>query len=159
VGSLGLYGDINADGHLLDPWGQPYRYAVSASDASGPTPGNIDFVTPDGIRDEGLANAVPDLFMCDGSDELGDDANCGAVTGDPVMGNVAAVIISTGKDRGQVASNIQAENTDDFHDGQDDKVYIFAPRSDVDGEEYDDLVRWISPNVLLSRMIQAERLP
>jgi hypothetical protein len=65
------------------------------------------------------------------------------------------VVISLGKDRGTIASNVQAENTDDFHDGTNDKVYIFAPRSDT----YDDVVKWIPANLLFSRMIQADQLP
>ncbi len=32
--TLSMNGDVDNQGRLLDPWGQPYRYAVSASDGS-----------------------------------------------------------------------------------------------------------------------------
>jgi hypothetical protein len=57
------------------------------------------------------------------------------------------------------SSNIQDENQDDFDDGTNDLVYTFSTRSDVAGAEYDDGVRWISPNVLYSKMIEAGQLP
>ncbi len=165
--TLSMYGNIDDNGLLLDPWGEPYRYAVSESNANVAGGGNadIDFVTASGIRDEGIANAIdpannrPDLYVCDDSNAVGNDANCGDVSGDEVVENVAAIVLSTGKDRNQIASNIQVENTDDFEDGTNDKVFISASRNDSAGNEYDDVVRWLSANTLISRMIQADQLP
>ena len=140
--TIGINGEYNAAGVLVDPWNSGYGYAVSAIDAS--VDGNFDLVTANGIRDEGITNVVPDLFICDDSTVIGNDLNCGDVTGDEVVGangEVAAVIISLGKDFVIPAtSNIQAENLDDFNNGRLDKVYIFSPRSD----NYDDIVKWIS---------------
>ena len=158
--TLGINGKFNAAGVMVDPWDSGYRYAISDTNTTG-APGNldIDLVTPNGIRDEGISNVEPDLFICDDSGELGNDFNCTTVTGDEVVGSkgaVAAVIISLGKDSNIPAtSNIQAENSDNFHDGTQDKVYIFSPRRD----DYDDVVRWLSTNLLFSKMIEADRLP
>jgi prepilin-type N-terminal cleavage/methylation domain-containing protein len=155
--TLGLNGKYNAAGMMVDPWGSGYGYAVSNNDFSGD--GNFDLVTPNGIRDEGISNVIPDLFICDDSATIGDDLNCTGVTGNEVVGangEVAAVIISLGKDSNIPAtSNIQAENLDNFHDGTLDKVYIFSPRRD----DYDDVVRWLSTNLLFSKMIEADQLP
>jgi len=89
--------------------------------------------------------------------------DCDDVSGDDVVSKVAAIILSTGKDAGRLTnptiSNIQAENLDDLHDGTNDKVYIHSSRSDVGGAEYDDIVKWISPNVLFTKMIEADQLP
>jgi len=161
--TLGMDGDYNAAGNLLDPWGQPYRYAVSESDDGAD--GTIDFVTANEIRNEGIAavsmaGTPPDLFICDDSTAAGNHTDCTPVAiGNLVVGNVAAVVISTGKDRNQVASNIQAENTDDFHDGTNNKVFIRTSRSDSAGAEYDDVVKWLSPNLLFTKMIEADQLP
>ena len=87
-----------------------------------------------------------------------DDEDCDDVTGAEVVGNVAAVVISLGKDPAP-ASNIQVENTDDFLDGTNDKVYVFSTRSDVAGAEFDDVVKWLSKNQLFSKMIEAGQLP
>ena len=155
--TLGMSGKYNVAGVLVDPWGSGYRYAVSDIDASGD--GDFDLVTANGIRDEGIANVTPDLLICDDSAELGNDLDCTEVTGDEVVGAngaVAAVIISLGKDFAIPAtSNIQAENIDDFNNGRLDKVYIFSPRRD----NYDDVVKWISTNLLFSKMIEAGQLP
>jgi len=171
AGTLGMNGDIDAQGRLLDPWGQPYGYHVSDFDsnsigAGGGADGDlttgaaIDLVSPDGIGEEGLSNVTPDLIVCDDSDNASAaDTTCAGVGANDIITNAAAVVISSGKDRGQVASNIQDENRDDFNDGTNDFVYTFSTRNDVAGSEYDDLVRWVSPNLLYTKMIEAGQLP
>jgi prepilin-type N-terminal cleavage/methylation domain-containing protein len=155
--TLGMNGKYNAAGVLVDPWDSGYGYAISNINAGADA--NIDLVTPNGIRDEGIANVMPDLLICDDSDTLGMDLDCDDAGSNVVGGSngeVAAVIISLGKDSAIPAtSNIQAENLDNFNDGSLDKVYIFSPRRD----DYDDLVRWISTNFLFSKMIEADQLP
>ncbi len=156
--TLGMTGKNNVNGSLIDPWGSAYGYAISEIDASGN--GLIDLVNAGEIRAEGLNNVTPDLFICDDSNAIGDDDNCGDVSGIEVAGNVAAVVISLGKDFDLVvSSNIQRENFDDFHAGVDDRVYIMAPRSDVANAQFDDVVKWITPHRLYSKMIEADQLP
>ena len=46
--TLNLNGQRNPDNLLLDPWGSPLRYSVSASDANGD--GTWDFVTAGEMR-------------------------------------------------------------------------------------------------------------
>jgi len=164
AGTLGLTGNIDSLGRLLDPWGQPYRYHVSTvnadSDTNADTFAGFDLVSPNGISEEGLSNVTPNLVVCDDSDNsTAADTTCAGVSAADIVTNAAVVVISTGKDIGQFASNIQNENRDDFDDGTNDLVYTFSTRSDVSGAEYDDGVRWISPNVLYSKMIEAGQLP
>ena len=158
--SLGLNGNIDADGVLQDPWGSGYGYAISDVDAGAGF--GIDLVSPNGIREEGLTNVVPDLTVCDTS--LNDSAantTCAevGVAGNDVVVNVAAVLISLGKDRGNIASDIQNENLDDFDDGTNDKVFVYTTKTDVAGAEFDDVVKWISTTSLFSKMIEADQLP
>lgn len=156
--TMGINGKYDTNGLLVDPWSSGYGYAVSEFNANIAGGGNadIDLVTANGIRDEGLANVVPDLFVCDDSGVLGNHLDCAAAGSNQVAGNVAAVVVSLGKDLDIPAtSNIQAENLDDFNDGTNDKVYISASRRD----DYDDVTRWISTNLLFSRMIEAGQLP
>jgi len=156
--TLGINGKYNDDGVLIDPWGWGYGYAVSNVNAGGGGDTNPDLVTGNGIRNEGMATVLPDLQICDDSQTAGTHVNCAATTGgNLVIDNVAAVVISQGKDNSLAApmSPIQEENTDDFDDGTNDKVYIFSPRRD----DYDDLVKWIPRNLLFSRMLDAGQLP
>lgn len=152
--TLGVQGVYDAAGSLLDPWGSGYGYAVS--DILDGTGTDRLLVTTNGIRAEGMTNVTPDLFVCSDSNAVGMDADCSTVSGADVAANIPAVVISMGRDAELPAtSNIQEENTDDFHDGTTDKVYISASQRD----DYDDEVRWISINLLFSRMIAAEQLP
>ena len=115
------------------------------------------------MRDEGLALVGPNLnlVICrDSTNPTAADVACPA-DGDTIVTNAAVVIYSSGKDQAGAAfaSNIQNENRDGFHNGTADFVYTASTRSDVANAEYDDKLRWISPNVLFSKMIQADQLP
>lgn len=150
--TLGVQGVYDTIGSLLDPWGSEYGYAVS--DIDNGTDGIL--VTVNGIRAEGMTNVNPDLFVCSDSATVGNDDDCAAAASADVAANIPAVVISMGRDAVlPSSSNIQIENTDDFHDGTNDKVYISSSHRD----DYDDEVRWISTNLLFSRMIAAEQLP
>lgn len=154
--TLGMNGDYLPDGTLVDPWGLGYRYAISDADVGND--GAIDLVTANNVRDEGIENVAPnlDLVLCDDSTIVDFQTTCAAAGGSDVIDGVAVVIISLGREHEiPAASVIQGENLDDFHDGTNDKVYIKSARRD----DYDDVVRWISPNLLFSRMIQADQLP
>ena len=155
--TLGMNGKFDAAGSLLDPWGGGYGYAVSDIDSGAGT--DKILVTANEIRVQGMAAVQPDLFLCDDSAAPGFDFDCAAAASNVVLGanrEIAAVVISMGKDNDIPAtSNIQAENIDDFNVGTNDKVYILSPRRD----DYDDVVKWISTNLLFSKMIEADQLP
>lgn len=155
--TLGINGKYNAAGVLIDPWGSGYGYAVSDFDVGAD--GIIELVSANGIRNAGIAAVQPNLFVCDDSPVLGNQLDCTAAASNEVVGTngeVAAVIISLGKDfEIPATSNIQAENLDNFNDGTLDKVYIFTSRRD----DYDDIVKWLSTNLLFSKMIEADQLP
>ncbi len=76
-----------------------------------------------------------------------------AVGGVNVAVNVPAIVLSHGKNGLSATSLDEQENTDG------DAVYVYKDYSSVAGSQYDDLLIWISPNVLGSRMLAAGRLP
>jgi prepilin-type N-terminal cleavage/methylation domain-containing protein len=160
--TLGLEGNlINGEFAIRDPWGTPYRYQVTPSDTGSDTGG--DFVMDGDIHDVGMAALAPDLVICTTNSNVNtEDANCGS--NPTIADKIPAVILSLGKDRGRVASGIQKENTDALldinSDGNfDDRVFVSATRSDASGAEFDDVVKWIVPNILYSKMIDAKKLP
>ena len=145
-----------------DAWGHLYRYAVSPNFAA-PTP----FTLPAGT--------------CPGS------TPCGAITvntrdasgtASPLSSGVVAIVISQGKngyggvnsDGSVLASppNPSDENTN-ANPGASLIYYSrtqTGPRSpcrDIGGTtalcEFDDLLAWVSPNVLFNRMVAAGKLP
>lgn len=89
AGSLGLKGETNCDGLLVDPWGRPYRYSVTDDDANGD--GNDDFVVRNQLQDTnvGIANATPDLRVCR---NLGAACNSATAAADVIADDVVAVI-------------------------------------------------------------------
>ncbi len=172
--TLGINGNYSATtGALLDPWGQPYRYQVTNSNAGGgvTASGLPDFITLNDIRNEvfdagslaggGLAVLAPDLEVCNTDPTVGGAGTELICGGAPltVINQLPAVIMSTGKNtEGNVATTswIQRENLDN---AINDRIFVLTQRSDVANSEYDDIVKWISPNQLYSKMIEAGQLP
>ena len=156
--TIGIPGTYNEEGSLLDPWGRPYRYAIS--DGAATSDDADDFSDRDNIKSQGINVMKGDIYICDNSAATGNDLNCVAAGSNEVMSRVAAVVVSTGKDRGDSTSNIQAENMDNFDDGaSNDRVFIYTQRSEKSGSEYDDVVKWLPTNLLLSKLIEAGKLP
>jgi len=164
--SLGLKGEINCDGLLLDPWGRPYRYSVTDSDADGD--GNDDFVVSNQLRDAnvGITNATPDLRICHNL-----DAACtgGTAAADIIADNVVAVIFSMGTNS---RGNSATENENAGEGGTlasscglsaypigNDRFYYAAQRREIAGDEFDDNLIWISPSILYGKLLQAGQIP
>lgn len=152
--TMGIYGDLSDNGVLIDPWGRRYLYSVTASDVSAD---NADFTTAGEMRNESIPNLAPDIDICNiqpaahTAGAPSNDVDCDG--GSEVVTDVVAVLISQGKDQGGIVSDIQSENIDA------DVVFVHTTRNDSAGSEYDDVVKWISPNRLYSKMIEADQLP
>ncbi len=164
--SLGLKGETNCDGLLLDPWGHPYRYSVTDNDFDGD--GNDDFVVSNQLRDAnvGIANATPDLRICRNL-----DAACsgGTVAADVIADDVVAVIFSMGT---KSRANSATENENAGEGGTlastcglsaypigNDRFYYAASRREIAGQEFDDQLIWISPHLLYGKLLQAGQIP
>lgn len=170
-GTLGLKGETNCDGLLLDPWGRPYRYSVTDSNFDGIN--GDDFVVSNQLRDPtndgvGIANATPDLRVCRNL-----DAACIAGAGTPpedrIADNVAAVIFSMGT---KSRANSATENENAGEGGTlpsscglsaypigNDRFYYAAKRREIAGQEFDDQLIWISPHILYGKLLQAGQIP
>ena len=134
----------------LDAWNHLFRYSVTpAFTDSGPTT-HFTLATP---RD--ITVATRDMQ--------------GGLT--PATGNadIPAVIISHGKN-GYGATTDQGTTIADMGNGNaDEKLNASSATSFVTrlindnpaqpGGEYDDMVAWLSPNILFNRMVAAQRLP
>lgn len=132
-------------GFAIDGWGQRIRYAVTIANGNAIT-------TVDGLRTVGLAAFSPDLHVCASGTGVG-TSDCGAA-GNNIATSVPALIYSLGPNwAAGGAGTDEAENLDP------DKVFVSHPPSAAAGNEFDDLVTWLSPYLLFNRMIAAGRLP
>ena len=78
------------------------------------------------------------------------DSTCVAT----VASNVPVVIYSSGKN-GRVAPT----SNDELENASNDRSFVSHDFSNVTGAEFDDIVVWISANVLMNRMVAASKLP
>jgi len=148
----------DARGYLLDAWDTPVRYSVTnwtvnvAPPPPAFTPPTLPYANvfsrTNGIATLGVAGLTPDLRVCSA-------AACAAGQVLTTAGTVPAVILSVGKNRKLVGHDVdEAENFD-----ADVTFVNHEPRpTGGSGGEFDDLVTWLSVNVLVNRMVAAGAL-
>lgn len=154
---------VNAQGQLLDAWGNPVRYAITnAKDASN----NFYFTATDGIKTRWNSGSPlnSDLQVCSTSTGLTtatpDSADC--ALGKTLTNNAVAIIYSLGKNFATGSSSgDEAHNPNPQTAITADRAFVFhepAPSGATNGE-FDDIVTWLSPNILYNRMVTAGKLP
>jgi len=153
--TLGLAGTDSA-GYAVDAWGNRIHYAVTSWNSASPAFNDV-FTTANGMSTVGISNLLPtSLAVCSTATGIS-SSSCatGAWLTSSSMG-VPAVIFSTGKNGAQgsggadEAANLDANQTFVSH--------LPAGTGSANGY-FDDIVIWISPNVLVNRMVSAGKLP
>lgn len=180
--TLGIDGAYNLDNLLVDVWGNPIRYSVTAND-------NNAFTTPytvpgaGGMADVGMAVLDPDLIIC--SRDSSSTTDC--VTPPPppppappppaikkLIETAPFIILSLGKDGGNFVTNTapnsdQGENSGEVAiaknaAGEDlaytvgsNRVFVSKSYSSADSNVglFDDLILWESPYIIYTRMLEA----
>ena len=135
---LGISGHHDSGGFLTDGWGRPIQYHISLSDAD--SDGLADFTTAGEMRDVGMQNLAPEYEVCNG-------AGCPQLRAN----RVPAVLLSTG--RTQSLSDDENENQDA------DNRFVSRDVDAVGTDQFDDIVIWLSGNILFTRLLQAQVLP
>lgn len=151
--TLGI-GPTDANGYLLDSWGNRVRYAVTKTDT--------DAYTTAGKMREQAFNVSPTrlLKICSSAGASAATTLTSCPSGVEI--ETPAVIFSTGKNgTSGPASQDEAENLDEFFVGTDNDR-VFVTHELTTGEAlsgtFDDIVVWVSPNVLYHHMISAGAL-
>ncbi len=129
-----------------DPWGNAYIYKVTGSfaDENGVT----SFTPPTACTGSTAAN-VSFAVCSEGNMNIFDGTG-----GTKIIDKIPAIVISKGK------HNLPAEDSTDEQENTDaDNIFVSKTFSQDNGKEFDDLMIWISPNILKYRMVQAGRLP
>ena len=147
--SLGL-GHLDAQGYILDAWGNRLRYAVAKASSSA-------FTTTDGMKNAGLGVLQSELLIC--ASAIGTTASsCGAATSLTSISNNAppVIIFSVGKNGATGGTS-----TDEKANLDGNAVFISHPPTPVEATtgEFDDMVIWLSPNILYGQMVNAGQLP
>ena len=162
--TLDLNGQRNDDNLLLDPWGSPLRYSVSASDANGN--GSWDFVTPGEMAAVTMPMLVPELTVC--RTATGSSASACAASNVTLTAGAPVVVYSLGKDWSAFTSADELENVGANLGGgpsaatyrvASDVVFVVRGRSELPGGEFDDQLLWMAPNRLFGRLVDAGHLP
>jgi prepilin-type N-terminal cleavage/methylation domain-containing protein len=144
--AIGVMGEMNADGLLVDAWGRPLHYVVSlANHVTHGNPELPDWTTPGEPAAVGIASLTAGLGLC-----------AVMAAGDcprrqQRAGQVVVLVYSLGADA-SVAGD-QGENQDD------DAVFVTQPVSRVAGQEFDDQLIWISRSELHYWLLRAAWLP
>jgi prepilin-type N-terminal cleavage/methylation domain-containing protein len=176
--TLGLSGAYNRDNLLIDSWGNPFRYSVTASNANAYTTapgggGSIQEVAAAAAN--GLAALSPNLVICDGDSSATNSCAGGPNT---LVDTAVFVILSLGKDGGDFVTNVapnsnQGENASEAvvaanaagenlaYTVGSNNVFVSKSYSEVGSTagQFDDLIIWASPYTLYSYMMDAGMLP
>jgi hypothetical protein len=155
--TLGLSG-TDSSGFAIDSWGNRIRYAVSSWTSATPAVNNV-FTTANGMSTVGISNFAPNLLVC--STATGISASSCAAGFALTANGVPAVIFSTGKNGKYGGTGTdEAANLDGTNANNNRTFVSHVPSpSGVANGEFDDILIWISPNILLNRMITAGKLP
>lgn len=155
--TLGLSG-ATSSGLVLDAWGNPIRYAVTSWNSASPAVTDV-FTTAGGMSSVGISNLNPtSLLVC--STATGISASSCSSGNSLTSSGVPAVIFSTGKDGPSASGTDEQVNLHNstYVSYQTFVSHIPSPSGAANGA-FDDLVIWISPNVLINRMVSAGKLP
>jgi prepilin-type N-terminal cleavage/methylation domain-containing protein len=129
-------------GDTVDAWGQPLRYSVNTSFTT------VSSLTSTLADTSTWSTWEDDLHIVAGSG----DCVASPPVGNHLAKNVPVVLVSGGKPD-TVAGGDDNENADG------DNCFVSRDLSTVPGQEFNDLVIWISPNLLYSRLVEAGKLP
>lgn len=151
--TLGL-SSLNSNGEVLDAWDNPIRYAVTRSNTNA-------YTTSNGMATTGLASLAPNLVVCMTATSI-TTSNCVDIPSTlTALPGVPVVLFSTGKNGAPGGAGIdEAANLDGTNANGNRTFVSHTPSaSSAANGEFDDIVVWISNQVLISKMVAAGKLP
>jgi prepilin-type N-terminal cleavage/methylation domain-containing protein len=138
-------------GYALDGWSNRTRYAITIDHGNS-------FTRNNGIQTTGMGTLTPDLHVCASATYIPafPATNCGVAPAVSLTTNAVAVIYSIGRNEVPAVINI-----DEVANRNGDQVFVSHTPSTAAAPngEFDDIVTWISPNILYNRMVTAGKLP
>jgi len=162
---LGLSSKVSCDGYLLDPWNNPYRYSVIAVQSQTAAEG-MDYFHNTQMRTIGI-NQLSINATNFGMSVCG-EAPCGA--GTVLVNNAVAVYYSLGKHWTTSRGADERQNARTNYSKaagcpagnyriSSNNRYVNHESIESGNNQFDDIVRWLSPNIIFSKMLAAQQLP
>lgn len=142
---------VDSGGFAVDPWGNRIRYAVTSANSNA-------FTTVNGMRTTGLAALAPNLLVCSTATGIS-GTSCAA--GAALTTGVPAVIYSVGKNGAYGGTGTDEAANPNPNSTNNDRAFVshVPTPSTVPNGEFDDIMTWLSPNILYNRMVAAGKLP
>lgn len=149
---------VNDQGYVLDGWNNGIRYAVANNTINGVANA---FTRIDGMKNATMASIANAnlLYVCVSATGI-TASDCGP-SSNKLTEKAPALIYSTGKNGGYGGSGIDELANPNPNSSNNDRVFVShipTPSTATNGE-FDDIVIWLSPNILLNRMVTAGKLP
>lgn len=144
--------NTDSAGYAVDAWGNRIHYAVSAW--------NNVFTMSNGISSTGIANLQPNLLVCSSATGAS-NTSCAAGMALTASPGVPIVIYSTGKNGSYGGTGADEMENPNPNSNDNDRVFVSHPptRDSAPNGEFDDLLVWVSPNILINRMVLAGKVP
>ena len=159
--ALGLHA-ADAQGYVVDAWATSanrIRYAVSDQNV-GPAANTRTFTRVNGLRSAGIA-ALGDpglsLFYVCASATGVTSASCGSAQ--TIVSTAPAVIWSSGENAPTGGTSMDEAQNPNARGGSRDRIFVSRVRSSAAGNEFDDIVTWVSMPRLIGSMVAAGHLP
>ena len=135
-------------GFAVDSWGNRIHYAVTQASGKAFTTTNY--------MSTYFSTLAPDLFVC--STASASATNCSVANSALTSTGVPVVIYSTGKNGAYGGTGSDEAANPNPNSTNNDRVFV-SHTPTPSPNEFDDLVIWISPNILINRMVSAGKLP
>jgi len=148
--TLGL---LSADGFAVDPWGQRIRYALTASN-------NKAFSKLGGISSTGISALTPNLLVCSSASNIS-GSRCASGSALTTRPGVPLLIYSTGKNGSYGGTGLDESANPNLNSNDSNRVFVsHTPTANTAANgEFDDIVIWLSSNILFGKMVAAGKLP
>lgn len=128
-----------------DAWGNRFIYRVTGAFADD-TAGTVACANPAAGVSFCLASAN------DADISIFDDSTLAST----VASNVPVVVLSVGNNSSVLFANLSADETENQNG---DPIFVSRDYVNTTGAEFDDLLIWITPPLLMYQMVRAEKLP
>jgi hypothetical protein len=147
----------------VDGWGitaNRIRYAVAGYSVGTSTNAHA-FTRVNGMRTAAipsLTDSALSLFhVCDSGRGVSAGANCGTAL--TLVSTAPVIVWSAGSNAATGGSSVHEAQNPNPNGGSSDRIFVMRTRSEVAGNEFDDIVTWIPMPILVGRMVTAGHLP